>query len=98
MNQLVNSAQGNALLPRSCQVEDSQRSLANQLETLFGVVENLEQRLSPVLQPCAPCDPVNKPAPEEMLVAVAADYRERYKQVLNLSNRVTGMLQRLELP
>ncbi len=83
---------------RTCQIESAQQSLTQQIGTLIGALDNLEQRLSPVLTPCAPCDPVNKQAPEEMLVPVAADYRERFKEVLNLSNRVQGMLQRLELP
>lgn len=97
-NTLVNSAQSIVAQVRMCQIEDAQKTLENQIETLCGAMENLEQRLAPVLQPCAPCDPINKPSTEEMLVPVAADYRERFKQVLNLTNRVQGMLQRLELP
>lgn len=98
MNQLVNTAQSIGATVRMCQIEDAQKTLENQIETLCGALENLEQRLAPVLTPCAPCDPVNKPVAEEMLVQVAADYRDRYKQVVILTNRVQGMLQRLELP
>lgn len=83
---------------RVCQVEDGQRNLALQIEGLSGAIEQLEQRLSPVLQPSPPVELNAKSQPEEMLVQLAADYRERFKQVLSLTNRVAGMLQRLELP
>lgn len=98
MNQNTQLNAGTQCIARTCQVEESQKNLALQIEALIGSLENLEQRLAPVLQPCGPCDPATKAVPEEMLVAVAADYRERYKQVQLLTSRVSSMLSRLELP
>lgn len=83
---------------RLCQVEENQNILAKQIEILTSTVASLEQRLDPVLRPSSPAVGAQGIAPKEMLVPVASNFRDRSDEVISLTNRVTSILERLELP
>lgn len=97
LNQSNQQSIGTATV-RLCQIEDAQKSLENQCTTLSVALESLEQRLGPVMRSSVleACGKAN--VPEEMLVPVAADYRDRFRAVTAMYNRVASMLERLELP
>lgn len=84
--------------PRLCQVEENQNILAKQIDNLTATIASLEQRLDPVLRPSSPAIGAQGSAPKEMLVTVAAHFRDRSEEVISLTNRVTSILERLELP
>lgn len=100
MNPLINQAQ--CVKPgdiRLCQVEDQQKNLSMQCDTLGAAIEHLEQRLSPVLRCTGPEKATNSGAPpREMLVSVAEEARNRADQIQIMHARLASILERLELP
>lgn len=84
--------------PRLCQIEENHNILAKQIEILTSTIANLEERMNPVLRPNSPAIGNKGGSPVEMLVPVAANFRDRSEEVISLTNRVSSILERLELP
>lgn len=96
-NSIVNTVAGSPI--RLCQIEDQQKNLQTQCDSLSNAIDALDQRLCHVVRPCPPEPATNaKSVPHEMLVPVAEEYYNRAEQVRLMQHRIGSILERLELP